>query len=519
MGRMRSPYEFLVFGKVNVEELLREWEQETVCDVYEEPSAGWRLKFSYVFDYAICALLFENTAAEGTTYYRALFYREEKGQLGLVKKVRFRENDGFRVDAIGVDVRLTALFICRSSAKTSCDFHYNKMENVDVDIRNRLDLMDMVLRQSGRSFAMADGNAVLFVRTPDSRRMESIGEPQDFLYRIRQEKTGDDDAEETENESLIIDEGGADDGAEDGEDENDDTKCHAQARQAVSTGKSAMDELRGLIGLDEIKGKVDQIVAFARLQKLAKEQGRKVEGINLNLAFLGNPGTAKTTVARLFARIMKENGVLSEGNLIETGRADLVAKYTGQTAIKVKEVFKKAKGNVLFIDEAYSLLDSWENEYGDEAIATIVQEMENNRDDMVVIFAGYPDQMEKFLSRNPGLRSRVPLTVLFRDYTADELTRIAKSEAARRGYSVSDEAEEKIHGICAAALKAEEFGNGRFSRNLVEAAIMRAASRTVGSLSPGADLSACFRLEACDFGAPDNLKEDKRKRVIGFGAA
>ena len=262
-----------------------------------------------------------------------------------------------------------------------------------------------------------------------------------------------------------------------------------------------------------------QITAFARLQKLAKEQGKKIDGINLNLSFLGNPGTAKTTVARLFAQIMKENGILSKGNLIEVGRSDLVAKYVGQTAIKVKEIFKKAKGNVLFIDEAYSLVDSWENEYGDEAIATIVQEMENSRDDMIVIFAGYPDKMEQFLSRNPGLRSRVPFTVEFKDYSADELTEIAKMEAERRGYSVSPAAEGKIHDICVAAMNGEEFGNGRFSRNLVEAAMMKSASRVMGTGVTETDLSTCFRLESCDFTLPDNLKKEKKARVIGFSAA
>ncbi len=197
----------------------------------------------------------------------------------------------------------------------------------------------------------------------------------------------------------------------------------------------------------------------------------------------------------------------------------MVAKYTGRTSIKVKAVFGKAKGNVLFIDEAYSLVDGWENEYGDEAIATIVQEMENNRDDMIVIFAGYPDKMEKFLSRNPGLRSRVPFVVEFKDYSADELTAIAKSEAARRGYTVAESAEKKIHEICSAAMKADEFGNGRFSRNLVEAAVMRAASRTINTMTPEADFDSLFVLEASDFAAPDNLKKEKKTRTIGFSVA
>ena len=185
MGNRRSPYEFQVIGRVDVEELFREWEQEPVRDVYEEPAAGWKLKFSYVFDYAICALLFENTAEEGTAYYRALFFGEQMGDFDVVKKVRFREKDGFRVDAIGINARMTVLFVCRSGEKERCDVHYNKLEDVDVEVRGIEDLEAMVLGQSNRCFAVRDGDTVLFVRTPDTRRMESIGDPHDILVRIR----------------------------------------------------------------------------------------------------------------------------------------------------------------------------------------------------------------------------------------------------------------------------------------------------------------------------------------------
>ena len=160
----------------------------------------------------------------------------------------------------------------------------------------------------------------------------------------------------------------------------------------------------------------------------------------LNMEFIGNPGTAKTTVARITAGILHEIGLLPTSELVEVGRADLVAKYTGQTADKVKEVFQKAKGKLLFIDEAYALTDCWENSYGDEAISTIVQEMENNREDTVVIFAGYPDKMNEFFSRNPGLRSRVPFTIRFSDYSAEEMAQIVEAEAKKRGFSLMPEA-------------------------------------------------------------------------------
>ena len=141
----------------------------------------------------------------------------------------------------------------------------------------------------------------------------------------------------------------------------------------------------------------------------------------MHMVFTGNPGTAKTTVARLFAQIMKENGLLPVGDLIEVGRADLVGKYVGWTAPTVKAKFAAAKGSVLFIDEAYSLVDDKDGLFGDEAINTIVQEMENQRDDTVVIFAGYPDKMEQFLKKNPGLRSRIAFHIPFEDYKPAEL--------------------------------------------------------------------------------------------------
>ncbi len=515
MDNKNSEFEFSVFGRVDLKELFDEWSSETEFETYQEPPQGWVLKYSYAFENDICALLFENVCDDGVTYYRVLFFGKEAETCSLVRKVRFRENDSFRVNAIGIDRYLNTLFVRRSNEAVKCDIYYNNIGETEVSIKGLSELFGIVVPQSDKRFILVDGMTVLFVRAPENSWLEMLSDdPHALISGELRDKGGDVTADEDD------DKDGDEDEDEDDDESEDDTKCRAEPqKQDAIAEKTASDELHELIGLDNIKEKVDQIVAFAKLQKMAKEHGKKVEGINLNLSFLGNPGTAKTTVARIFARIMKENGILSNGDLIEVGRSDLVAKYTGQTAIKVKGVFNKAKGNILFIDEAYSLVDSWENEFGDEAIATIVQEMENNRDDMIVIFAGYPDKMEKFLSRNPGLRSRVPFVVQFKDYSADELTAIAKSEAARRGYSVTDAAEKKIHDICEAGMKMDEFGNGRFSRNLVEAAIMRAASRTMSTVQTDADLSAYFTLEDCDFTPPDNMKKEKKARTIGFSVA
>ena len=514
-----SLYEFTVFGRVDMKELFDEWQRETDLEDCEDPVTGWQLKYTYVFENDICVLLFENIDG-ATAYYRALFYSCADGEFALKKKLRFHEPDSFRVDALAVDKEFSSVFICRSNGTVPRDIYFGRVNHLPADreivTEKHSDLEEKISALCDDKFAVVDGTIVLFVSAPEGCWIEfSAFPPHPFLAEAAKTESEDDESDQPGDTDDDDDEYGDIDG--DGGD--DDTACHATLRASEPAEKSAMEELNELIGLDGIKEKVAEIAAFAKLQKIARDQGRCVEGVNLNLSFLGNPGTAKTTVARLFARIMKENGLLSSGDLIEVGRADLVAKYTGQTAIKVKGVFKQAKGNVLFIDEAYSLVDSWENEYGDEAIATIVQEMENNRDDMIVIFAGYPDKMEKFLSRNPGLRSRVPFTVEFRDYSAEELTEIVKLEAKRRGYTVESSAEKKILDICSAAVKTEEFGNGRFSRNLVESAIMKAAARAMGSLSADADLNALFCLKDCDFSAPDNLKKEKKSRVIGFCAA
>ena len=181
-----------------------------------------------------------------------------------------------------------------------------------------------------------------------------------------------------------------------------------------------------MVGITQIKAVIEKALNYNKLQKIYREKGIKTGRPVMHMVFTGNPGTAKTTVARLLAQIMQDNGLLSRGHLVEVGRSDLVGKYVGWTAKCVKEKFKEAKGGVLFIDEAYSLLDNRAGSYGDEAINTIVQEMENHREELVVIFAGYPEKMEEFIQKNPGLRSRIAFHVSFPDYNELELCLIAK---------------------------------------------------------------------------------------------
>ena len=241
----------------------------------------------------------------------------------------------------------------------------------------------------------------------------------------------------------------------------------------------AYDELMEMIGLERAKSIIKQALDYNKAQKIFADKGMKSERTSMHMVFMGNPGTAKTSVARLFSQIMKDNKVLSQGHIVEVGRADLVGRFVGWTAPTVKKEFQEAKGGVLFIDEAYSLVDDRDGLYGDEAINTIVQEMENHRDEVVVIFAGYPDKMEKFLQKNPGLRSRIAYHVPFDDYSIDELCGITDLIAKKKGLILADDAKEKLRGIYDIAVRDDDFGNGRYVRNILEKAKMAQASRLV----------------------------------------
>lgn len=259
-------------------------------------------------------------------------------------------------------------------------------------------------------------------------------------------------------------------------------QCIAGAKSLVKDEEpkgSAYDELMSMIGLKSAKYIINQALDSYKAQKIFKDKGMLDAPFCNHMIFTGNPGTAKTSVARLFAKIMKENDVISRGHIVEVGRGDLVGKYVGWTAPTIKRKFKEALGGILFIDEAYSLVDDRSGSFGDEAINTIVQEMENHRDEVIVIFAGYPDKMEEFLNKNPGLRSRIAHHVHFEDYGTEELCQIANFIASKNGLILSEDANEKIEKIMDQARKDSDFGNGRYARNLIEKARMAQNSRLV----------------------------------------
>ncbi|BCV21206.1 AAA family ATPase [Moorella sp. Hama-1] len=249
--------------------------------------------------------------------------------------------------------------------------------------------------------------------------------------------------------------------------------------------EAVLAELDKMVGLEAVKNLVKELRAFVEIQQRRRREGLVTASTVMHMIFKGNPGTGKSTVARLMGRLFKEMGVLSQGQLVEVERADLVGEYIGHTAHKAREQLKKAVGGILFIDEAYSLARGGEKDFGREAIDVLVKGMEDYRDNLILILAGYREEMDYFLETNPGLRSRFPIQLDFPDYTVPELLAIARVMLAERQYVLSIEAAAELERL----LRREVFfghrynGNARMVRNIIERAIRRQALRLVDKRS------------------------------------
>ncbi|KKK39518.1 stage V sporulation protein K [Mesobacillus campisalis] len=244
--------------------------------------------------------------------------------------------------------------------------------------------------------------------------------------------------------------------------------------------KEIEDELGTLVGMEEMKKMIKEIYAWIYVNKKREEMGLKAGRQALHMMFKGNPGTGKTTVARLIGKLFQKMNVLSKGHLIEAERADLVGEYIGHTAQKTRDLVKKALGGILFIDEAYSLGRGGEKDFGKEAIDTLVKHMEDKQHEFILILAGYSREMDYFLTLNPGLHSRFPLVIDFPDYNIDQLMEIGKKMLIEREYTLSHEAERRLREHLAwvkSSFGPTGFSNGRYIRNIIEKSIRAQAMR------------------------------------------
>lgn len=260
-------------------------------------------------------------------------------------------------------------------------------------------------------------------------------------------------------------------------------------------------EINRLIGLSEVKTLLYEVHAYTTIQQRRKREQLKAEPTVLHAIFSGNPGSGKTTVARLMAKLYREMGVLSKGHLVEVERADLVGEFIGHTAQRTREQIKKSLGGVMFIDEAYSLIRGGEKDFGREAIDALVKGMEDHKNDFVLVLAGYQQEMREFLDSNPGLRSRFPLHIDFADYSVDELLRIATLMYQERQYQPSEAALRELERCLLRSQTLAARGNARSVRNLVESSLRMQAVRLTEAEAANQSREALCLIEAADISA------------------
>ncbi|WKE73209.1 right-handed parallel beta-helix repeat-containing protein [Streptomyces sp. WP-1] len=385
------------------------------------------------------------------------------------------DGDGIRVSAGGA---LTAV---------GCRVNGARGHGVHVQASSRAELTNCTVFDNGGDGVRCNTDEP--VRVHDCEIRDNGGAPVRQLksgqVSVERVDTGGDPAGRTTGAT-----GGGDSGAADAE---------AATRAAAHTGTGPLAELEGLVGLESVKLEVTGLINLNKMAQRRQEMGLPMPPISRHLVFAGPPGTGKTTVARLYGAVLAELGILSQGHIVEVARADLVAQIIGGTAIKTTEVFNKALGGVLFIDEAYTLTSQSRGngpDFGQEAVDTLMKLMEDHRDEVVVIVAGYSAQMEQFLASNPGMASRFARTVEFPNYSAEELVTIVRGLCAKHYYELSGSALEALDRYFQDVPKGATFGNGRVARQVFEEMISRQASRLAAG--PPGDDTELSRLDGAD---------------------
>lgn len=362
-------------------------------------------------------------------------------------------------------------------SKLPKDYYFALSRTLDLHDKKLLARYQILLYEFARSMAKADGGVSSMemkflnrIKAPDSQAKENAGSTVAKVYA----KPEEEDCKQTSEADTAR------------KDKTPDNR-QANGKPKKKQKPRAVKKLDALVGLASVKKDITKLSNFIRINTIRKEHGLAGSSISYHCVFTGNPGTGKTTVARIIAGIYRELGVLSKGHLVETDRSGLVAEYVGQTAVKTNKVIDSALDGILFIDEAYSLATGGTNDYGLEAIATLLKRMEDDRDRLVVILAGYGNEMNTFINSNPGLASRFNRYIHFPDYDAEELYEIFRRNVQKHEYRLSPEAEIKLKSLLADAVahKDKNFGNARFVRNLFEKTLENQASR----LSAVANLS------------------------------
>ncbi|MBO4631012.1 MAG: AAA family ATPase, partial [Lentisphaeria bacterium] len=281
------------------------------------------------------------------------------------------------------------------------------------------------------------------------------------------------------------------------------------AKHPKRTLQEALAELDGMIGLKEVKAEIHKLVDYTKIVQARKQQGLKIPSLSYHCVFTGNPGTGKTTVARILGDIYRELGILKSGHLVETDRSGMVGRYVGETAIKTNKLIDSALGGVLFIDEAYALAGGGQSDYGAEAIATLLKRMEDDRDQLVVVVAGYSKEMKNFLDANSGMRSRFNRYIHFPDYSAEELTAMFKMRAQKNQFTLAPDLEEGLLKMMKKVTRHPDprFGNGRFVRNLFESTVERQAIRLASQKNLGKE--QLMTLTLADLDSKTGSQEEK----------